>query len=104
MWEDKMLEHEDFAESYQNILQNEIQKTYFDYNNFSILTACCYVRKPKASNLDIHSTAIVTEASNLSLYYNIFLNFSSKPDKKNSSTCTSNMFVESYECASQHTL
>ena len=61
-----MLEHEDFAESYQNILQNEIQKTYFDYNNFSILTACCYVCKPKASNLDIHSTAIVTEASNLS--------------------------------------
>ena len=61
-----MLEHEDFAESYQNILQNEIQKTYFDYNNFSILTTCCYVRKPKASNLDIHSTAIVTEASNLS--------------------------------------
>ena len=57
----KILVHKDFAESYQNIPQNKIQKAYFGHNNFSICTTCCYIRSTKASKLDIHSTATVTE-------------------------------------------
>ena len=44
MKEDEILLHVDFAESYQNTQQNEIQSSYFGHNIFSICTAWCYVR------------------------------------------------------------
>ena len=37
-----MLVHVDFAESYRNDQQNEIQNAYFGNQSFSLFTSCCY--------------------------------------------------------------
>ena len=38
------LVHVDYAESYKNVHQNEIQSTYFGNSIFSIFTASCYTK------------------------------------------------------------
>ena len=40
----KILVHVDYAESYKNSQQNEIQSAYFGNTAFSIFTACCYTK------------------------------------------------------------
>lgn len=49
-----------------NTQENEIQSAYFSQNNFSIVTACSYVRITELKTLDKCSVAIATEASNQS--------------------------------------
>ena len=40
----QILVHVDYAESYKNSKQNEIQNAYFGNTTFSIFTACCYTK------------------------------------------------------------
>ena len=61
MKEDEISRHIEFAESYQNMQQKEIQNAYFGHNTFSIFTACCYVRNTKLKTLDKRSVTIVTK-------------------------------------------
>ena len=39
-----MLVHVDFAGSYRNDQQNEIQNAYFGNKSFSLFTSCCYFK------------------------------------------------------------
>ena len=39
-----MLVHVDFAGSYRNDPQNEIQNAYFGNQSFSLFTSCCYFK------------------------------------------------------------
>ena len=47
----EILVHVDYAKSYKNVQQNEIQNTYFGNSIFSIFTTCCYT-KPLIDNGD----------------------------------------------------
>ena len=40
----EILVHVDYAESYKNVHQNEIQSAYFGSSIFNIFTACCYTK------------------------------------------------------------
>ena len=40
-----MLVHVDFAESYRNDQQNEIQSAYFGNQSFSLFISCCYFKR-----------------------------------------------------------
>lgn len=51
----------DYAESYKNSQQNEIQSAYFGNSTFSIFTACCYSRSPDGS-LKKDSIVVISES------------------------------------------
>ena len=40
----EILVHIDYAESYENVQQNETQSPYFGNSVYSIFTACCYTK------------------------------------------------------------
>ena len=42
--ENDIFVHVDYAESYRNNQQDEIQSGYFGNSSFSIFTACCYTK------------------------------------------------------------
>ena len=52
----------DFAESYRNDQQNEIQNAYFGNQSFSLFTLCCYF-KGATSEIRNKSVVVVTENS-----------------------------------------
>ena len=57
-----LLVHVDFAESYRNDQQNEIQRTYFGNQCFSPFASCCYF-KGATSEIRNKSVVVVTENS-----------------------------------------
>ena len=57
-----LLVHVDFANSYRNDQQNEIQSTYFGNQSFSLFTLCCYF-KGATSEIRNKSVVVVTENS-----------------------------------------
>ena len=57
-----MLVHVDFAESYRNDQQNEIQSAYFENQSFSLFTSCCSF-KGVTSEIRNKSVVVVTENS-----------------------------------------
>ena len=57
-----MLVHVDFAESYRNDQQNEIQNAYFGNQSFSLFTSCCYF-KGVTSEIKNKSVVALTENS-----------------------------------------
>ena len=48
----EILVHVDYAESYKNVQQNEIQSAYFGNSTFSIFTACCYTKSLDEDDVD----------------------------------------------------
>ena len=58
-----LLVHVDFAESYRNDQQNEIQSTYFGNQSFALFTSCCYF-KGATGEIRNKSFVVVTENSN----------------------------------------
>ena len=54
--------HFDFAESYRNDQQNEIQSAYFGNQSFSLFTSCCYI-KGVTNEIRNNSVVVVTENS-----------------------------------------
>ena len=56
-----MLVHVDFAESYRNDQQNEIQSAYFGNQSFSLFTSCCYF---KGVTSEIRNKSAVAETEN----------------------------------------
>ena len=54
--------HVDFAESYRNDQQNEIQSDYFGNQSFSLFTSRCYF-KSATSEIRNKSVVVVTENS-----------------------------------------
>ena len=52
----------DFAESYRNDQQNEIQSAYFENQSFSLFTSCCSF-KGVTSEIRNKSVVVVTENS-----------------------------------------
>ena len=77
---DDLLVHVDFAESYRNDQQDEIQNAYFGNQSFSIFISCCYF-KDVTSEVRNKSVVVVTEmdvdCDKLTLLCN-FLKFQSK--------------------------
>ena len=64
----QILAHLDYAESYKNSQQNEIQSAYFGNSLFSIFTACCCTKSLNNGSLEKDSIAVVNEhnrASNI---------------------------------------
>ena len=57
-----LLVHVDFAESYRNDQQNEIQSAYFGNQSFSLFTSCCCF-KGATSEIRNTSVFVVTENS-----------------------------------------
>ena len=57
-----LLVHVNFAESYRNDQQNEIQSAYFGNQSFSLFTSCCYF-KGVTSEIRNKSVVVVTENS-----------------------------------------
>ena len=57
-----MLIHVDFAESYRNDQQNEIQGAYFGNQSFLLFTSCCYF-KGVTSEIRNESVVVLTENS-----------------------------------------
>ena len=57
-----LLLYVDFAESYRNDQQNEIQNAYFGNQSFSLFTSCCYF-KGATSEIKNKSVVVVTENS-----------------------------------------
>ena len=57
-----LLVHVDFAESYRNDQQNEIQSAYFENQSFSLFTSCCSF-KGVTSEIRNKSVVVVTENS-----------------------------------------
>ena len=57
----EVLVHVDYAESYKNSQQNEMQSAYFGNSVFSIFTACCYSRSPDGS-LKKDSIVVISES------------------------------------------
>ena len=51
----------DYAESYKNSQQNEIQSAYFGDSLFSIFTACCCTKSLNNGSLEKDSIAVVNE-------------------------------------------
>ena len=58
----QILVHVDYAESYKNQQQNEIQSTYLGNSTFSIFTACCYTKLLDNGGLKIDSIVVVNES------------------------------------------
>ena len=58
-----MLVRVDFAESYRNDQQNEIESAYLGNQSFSLFTSCCYF-KGAASEVRNESLVVVTQNSN----------------------------------------
>ena len=56
------LNYVDFAESYRNNQQNEIQSAYFGKQSFSLFTSCCYL-EGATSEIRNKSVVVVTENS-----------------------------------------
>ena len=54
-----LLVYVDFAESYRNDQQNEIQSAYFVNQSFSLFTSCCYF-KGTTSKIRNKSVVVVT--------------------------------------------
>ena len=48
----ELLVHVDYAESYKNVQQNEIQSAYFGNSTFSIFPACCYTKSLDEDDVD----------------------------------------------------
>ena len=48
----EILVHVDYAESYKNVQQNEIQSAYFGNSTFSIFTVCCYTKSLDEDDVD----------------------------------------------------
>ena len=57
-----MLVHVDFAESYRNDQQNEIQNAYFGNQSFSLFTSCCYF-EGVTNEIRNKSVVVLTENS-----------------------------------------
>ena len=57
-----LLVHVDFAESYRNDQQNEIQSAYFGNQSFSLFKSCCYF-KGATSEIRNKSVVVVTKNS-----------------------------------------
>ena len=57
----QILVHVDYAESYKNLQQNEIQSAYFGNSTFSIFTACCYTKSMDNGGLKKDSIVVVNE-------------------------------------------
>ena len=72
----QLLVHVDYAESYKNSQQNEIQSAYFGNSTFSIFTACCYTKSLDNGGLKKDSIVVVNES------------------KKHNRACDINMFEE----------
>ena len=59
----ELLVHIDFAESYQNTQQDEIQSAYFGNPTFSIFTACCYTKSlDNDESLKKDSMVVISES------------------------------------------
>ena len=58
----QILVHVDYAESYKNSQQNEIQSAYFGNSIFSIFTACCYTKLLDNGGLKVDSIVVVNES------------------------------------------
>ena len=58
----QILVHVDYAESYKNSQQNEIQSAYFGNSTFSIFTACCYRKSLDNGGLKKDSTVVVSNS------------------------------------------
>ena len=56
-----MLAHVDFAESYRNDQENEIQSAYFGNQSFPLFTSCCYF---KGATSDIRNESVVVVTKN----------------------------------------
>ena len=59
-----MLVHVDFAVSYRNDQQNEIQSAYFGNQSFSLFTSCCYFKGVTSEIRNKSVVVVVTENSN----------------------------------------
>ena len=62
LFDGDLLVHVDFAESYRNNQQNEVQSTYFGNQSFWLFTSCCYF-KGVTSKIRNESLVLVTENS-----------------------------------------
>ena len=51
-----LLVHDDFAETYRNDQQNEIQSAYFENESFSLFPSCCFF---KGATSEIRNKSIV---------------------------------------------
>ena len=60
----EILVHVDYAESYKNVHQNEIQSAYFGNSIFNIFTACCYTKSliDNGDGLKKDSVVVVNES------------------------------------------
>ena len=58
----QILVHVDYAESYKNSQQNEIQSAYFGNSTFSIFTACCYTKSLDSGGLKKDSIVVVNDS------------------------------------------
>ena len=58
----EFLVHVDYAESYKNAQQDEIQTAYFGHQAFSMFTACCYTRDSEGE-LKKHCFVIISDSS-----------------------------------------
>ena len=60
----EILVHVDYAESYKNVQQNEIQSAYFGNSIFSIFTACCYTKSliDNGDGLKKDSVVVISES------------------------------------------
>ena len=58
----QILVHVDYAESYKNSQQNEIQSAYFGNSTFSIFTACCYTKSLDNGGLKKDSIVVVNDS------------------------------------------
>ena len=54
--------HVDYAESYKNSQQKEIQSAYFGNSTFSIFTACCYTKSLDNGGLKKESIVVVNDS------------------------------------------
>ena len=60
----QILVHVDYAESYKNVHQNEIQSAYFGNSIFSIFAACCYTKSliDNGDGLKKDSVVVISES------------------------------------------
>ena len=58
----QILVHVDYAESYKNSQQNEIQSAYFGNSTFSIFTACCYTKPYGDDKMKKDSVVVISES------------------------------------------
>ena len=56
-------DHVDYAESYKNSQQNEIQRAYFGNTTFSIFTACCHTKSLDNGGLKKDSIVVVSDST-----------------------------------------